>query len=573
MKNPLKSKALALILVFSMVIATALTGCGTKKDTTEDSTTSTADNTATTETTTDATTDTTTPATDSAEGVVLDVSVGPEPETIDPTMNTSVDGATLINHTFEGLMKINAQSEVVSGAAESYTLSEDGLVYTFKIRSDAKWSDGTDLTADSFVYSWQRLVDPATASDYSYMIDGVKNANEIMAGEKDKSELGVKAVDAKTLEVTLNVAAPYFLEICAFPATYPLREDIVSANPDTWTQDSATYIGNGPYVVSAWEHQSMLVMTQNTNYYGVADLGPATINFHLMEDDNTILASFENGEILFGDSLPNEEIQRMTNNGLYIEGQLGTYFLCLNVTDPALSDVNVRKALSLAIDRQYLVDSVAMGGQQPADTFVATGLSDVDATAEFHDVATKWWDNATYEANCTQAKQLLADAGFPNGEGFPSIEIMINPGHEANAEAITYMWKEVLGVNVTISSQDWAVFIETRSTGGYQIARHGWLADYNDPISFLDMWVTDGGNNDAEYSNTAYDDLIAQVKASSDRTERITLMHQAEDILAADMPIIPLYYYTDLFLKSDKLQGFYSSPLGYKYFMYCTVTE
>ncbi len=571
MKKSLKSKSLALLLVLVMVIATAFTGCGNKEE--DNDTSSTDSGTETTDTTESTDTTDTTETTTEDGGLVIDICVGPEPETIDPTMNTSVDGATMINHAFEGLMKINEKTEVVPGAAESYDVSADGLVYTFHLRADAKWSDGTDLTAESFVYSWQRLVDPTTASDYNYMIDVVKNANEIMAGTLDKSELGVKAVDSKTFEVTLNVATPYFIEIAAFPACYPLREDIVSANPDTWTQDPATYIGNGPYVVSSWEHQSVIVMEQNPNYYGVADLGPSTINFKLMEDQNTILASFENGEILFGDQLPNEEISRMTGNGLYIAGQLGTYFLCLNTEDPTLADARVRKALALAIDRQYIVESVAQGGQQPADAFVATGLSDVDGSAEFHDVATKWWDNSTYEANCAEAKQLLADAGYPNGEGFPALEIILNPGHEANMEAITYMWKEVLGVDITISAQDWAVFIDTRSTGNYQIARHGWLADYNDPISFLDMWVTDGGNNDAQYSNPAYDELIAGVKASSDRAERISLMHQAEDILGQDVPIIPLYYYTDLYLLNDKLQGFYASPLGFKYFMYCSVTE
>jgi oligopeptide transport system substrate-binding protein len=558
MKKSFMKKSLVLLLALTMMATTALTGCG-KKDTGNN-----------TGTDTDAGTET-----GATNDLTINVSVGPEPETLDPTMNTAADGSTYLNHVFEGLMKVDAEANIVQGAAESYTVSEDGLVYTFKIRQDAKWSDGTDLTADAFVYSWQRLVDPTTASDYNYMLDMVKNANEIMAGTVDKSELGIKAVDSKTLEITLAVATPYFLEICAFPATFPLREDIVSANPDTWFQDPATYIGNGPYVVKTWEHQAQIVMEQNPNYYGVADLGPKTINFKLMEDDNTILAAYENGEILFGDSLPSEEIERMTGNGLFIEGQLGTYFLCLNVEDEALKDANVRKALSLAIDRNYLVESVAKGGQQPADTFVPTGLSDVETTTEFHEKAEKWFsvDPANYEANVAEAKQLLADAGYPNGEGFPSIELMINPGHESIAEAVIYMWQQELGITATLSSQDWSVFIETRNSGDYQIARHGWLADYNDPISFLDMWLTGGGNNDSQWSNADYDALIQKVKASSDRAERIDLMHQAEKILANEMPIIPLYFYTDLFLKSDKLQGFYSSPLGYKFFMYTSVTE
>lgn len=553
MKKSVTRKSLVMLLALTMLVTTALTGCGKK------ATNNTGNQT----------------GNGTADGLVIDVSVGPEPETIDPTINTTVDGAAYINHAFEGLMKLDPEGNIVEGTAESYEVSEDGLVYTFKIRDNAKWSDGTPFTADAFVYAWQRLVDPATASQYNYIIDMVKNANEIMAGEMDKSELGIKALDEKTVEVTLAVATPYFLEICAFPATFPLREDIVSANPDTWIQDASTYIGNGPYVLDTWDHQSMIVMKKNPNYYGVEKIGPDTINFHLMEDKNTILASFENGEILFGDDLPSEEIERMTDKGLYIQGQLGTYFLCLNVENEALKDANVRKALTLAIDRNYIVNSVTKGGQQPADTFVPTGLSDVETTTEFHEVSNKWYsvDPADYEANVKEAKKLLADAGYADGKGFPTVELMINPGHESIAEAVIYMWQQELGINATISSQDWAVFSDTRSSGDYQIARHGWLADYNDPISFLDMWVTGGGNNDAKYSNAEYDKLIKQVKASSERKERIDLMHQAEDVLAKDMPIIPLYFYTDLYLKSDKLEGFYTSPLGFKFFTNVSVAE
>ncbi len=553
MKKVMK-KSLVMLIVLTMVSTTALTGCGKK----EKNNTGKQGNT-----------------TDTAKGLTIDVHVGPEPETIDPSINATIDGATYINHVFEGLMKLDPNGSFVEGMAESYKVSDDNLVYTFKLRDNAKWSDGTPLTADAFVYSWQRLVDPATASQYNYIIDMVKNAKEIMAGKMDKSKLGIKALDEKTVEITLAVATPYFLEICAFPSTFPLREDIVSANPDTWTQDASTYIGNGPYILEGWEHQSMITMKKNPNYYDVDKLGPDTINFHLMEDKNTILASYENGEILFGDDLPSEEIDRMKDKGLYIEDQLGTYFLCINVQNDALKDANVRKALSLAIDRNYIVNSVAKGGQRPADTFVPTGLYDIEKTTQFHDVAKKWYsvDPADYEANVKEAKKLLADAGYPDGKGFPSIEIMINPGHESIAEAVIYMWQQELGINATVSSQDWAVFTDTRRRGDYQIARHGWLADYNDPISFLDMWVTNGGNNDAKYSNPEYDALVAKIKASSDRKERIDLMHQAEDVLAKDMPIIPLYFYTDLYLKSDKLEGFFTSPLGFKFFKFASVKE
>lgn len=510
-----------------------------------------------------------------SDGFELNVCVGPEPESIDPAKNTASDGSTLINHAFEGLMKLDSDSKVVEGQASKYEVSEDGKVYTFTIRDDAKWSDGESVKASDFVYSWQRLVNPETASDYNYMIDMVVNANEIMAGEKDPSELGIKALDEKTVEITLSTPTAYFLEICAFPATYPVRQDIVEANPDTWSTDPETYIGNGPYVLESWEHQAKMVYTKNENYYDVENLGPDKINFELMEDQNTILSAFKNGEILFGDDLPNDEIESMKDNGLEIKSQLGTYFLCVNVNEKSLDNAKVRQALSLAIDRDYLVEKVAQGGQIPADTFVPTGLTDSDGETEFHDNAQAWYsvDSKDYQENVKKAKELLKEAGYENGEGLPTIELMCNPGHESIMEAIQSMWKDELGINVTISSQDWNVFIDTRNKGDYQIARHGWLADYNDPISFLDMWVTNGGNNDAQWSNAEYDKLINEVKSSTDNNERYTKMHEAEKILGEEMPVIPLYYYTDLMLVSDKLEGFYTSPLGYKYFMYTSVTE
>ncbi|MEG0856896.1 MAG: peptide ABC transporter substrate-binding protein [Terrisporobacter sp.] len=509
----------------------------------------------------------------SSDGVVLNVNVGPEPETIDPAKNTAVDGATLINHAFEGLMKLDKDGKVVEGQAKEVKVSEDKKVYTFTLRDDAKWSDGEPVKADDFVYSWQRLVNPETASDYNYMIDMVVNAKDIMEKKKDPKELGIKAVDEKTVEVTLETATPYFLEVCAFPSTFPVRKDIVDKDAESWSTKEDTYIGNGPYVLKTWEHQSKMVYEKNKNYYDVDKLGPDTINFVLMEDKNTMLSAFKNEEILFADDLPSEEIAAMKDKGLYVEEQLGTYFLCLNVEKEGLKDVRVRKALALALDRDFIVDKVAQGGQIPADGFVGIGLTDADAKTKFHDNAEAWYDVKDYKGNIEKAKALLKEAGYENGKGLPTIELMCNPGHEPIMEAVQNMWKENLGVNAKISSQDWNVFIDTRNKGDYQVARHGWLADYNDPISFIDMWVTDGGNNDAQWSNAEYDKLVSEVKSSTDQKERYAKMHEAEKILGEEMPIIPLYYYTDLYLKSDKLEGMYTSPLGYKYFMNAKITE
>lgn len=509
----------------------------------------------------------------SSKGVELNVNVGPEPATIDPAKNSAVDGATLINHAFEGLMKLDKDNKIVEGQAAKYEVNKDETVYTFTLREGIKWSDGEQVKAEDFVYAWQRLVDPKTGADYNYMIDMVKNANEIMAGKKKPKELGIKALDEKTVEVTLTTPTPYFLEVCAFPATFPVRKDIVEANADTWSTDPKTYIGNGPYVLKSWEHQSKMTYVKNENYYDLKKLGPDTINFVLMEDKNTMLSAYKNNEILFADDLPSEEIDAMKDKGLVIEKQLGTYFLSINVKKEGLDNVKVREALSLALDRDYIVEKVAKGGQIPADSFVTTGLTDADGKTEFHENAKKWYDAKDYKGNVEKAKKLLKEAGYENGKGLPSIELMCNPGHEPIMEAVQNMWKENLGLNVTISSQDWNVFLETRKEGDFQVARDGWLGDYNDPISFIDMWITGGGNNNAQWSNKEYDKIVSEIKSTTDAKERYAKMHEAEDLLAKDMPIIPIYFYTDLYLISDKLEGMYTSPLGYKYFMYCTVTE
>ena len=507
------------------------------------------------------------------DGVVLNVQVGSEPATIDPAKNSAADAATLINHAFEGLMKLDKDGKIVEGQAAKYEVNDDQTVYTFTLRDDAKWSDDKAVTAEDFVYAWQRLVNPDTGADYNYMIDMVLNANDIMEGKKKPEELGIKAIDEKTVEITLEKQTPYFLEVCAFPATFPVRKDIVESNGETWSTNPETYVGNGPYKLQSWEHQSKMTYVQNEKYYGVEDLGPDTINFVLMEDQNTILSAFKNGEILMGDDLPSEEIDAMKDNGLVVESQLGTYYLSINTQKYVLNNEKVREALSLAIDRNYLVEKIAKGGQIPADTFVPTGLTDADGKTEFHENATKWYDVNDYEGNVKKAKELLKEAGYENGKGLPSIELMCNQGHEPIMEAVQNMWKENLGVNSTISSQDWNVFIQTRKDGDFQVARDGWLADYNDPISFIDMWVTGGGNNNAHWSNAEYDKLVKEIKSTTDSAKRYELMHKAEDMLAKESPVVPLYYYTDLYLISDKLEGMYTSPLGYKYFMYCTINE
>ncbi len=470
-------------------------------------------------------------------------------------------------------MKLNEKGVPVEANAASYTVSEDKLTYTFTLRDGLKWSDGSELTAEDYVYDWKRAASTETAADYGYMFD-------VIEGYPDN--LNVVAKDKKTIEVKLVTPVPYFLELVAFPTYYPVKKDVIEASVkdgvETWATDPATYIGNGPYKMVKWEHDSEIIFEKNEHYYDVDSLGPDRIRFVLMDDDNAILSAFQNGDILFADSLPNDEIEAWKNKPeFFIEGQLGTYYVSFNTKKAPFDNPKVRMALSLAIDRDYICRVIGQAGQQPAGAYVPTGLSDVDPDKEFREVGGNYYDPtaAGNEENIARAKQLLAEAGYPNGEGFPTFEYLYNEstGHQLIAEALQQMWKDNLGITCTLASQEWNTFLNTRKNGDYEVARNGWLGDYNDPISFLDMFLSTSGNNDAQYENPEYDNLIKQIKTTEDRETRYKLMHDAEDILMNEAVVAPIYFYVDIYLKSQKLEGFYASPLGYKYFMHAKVTD
>ena len=517
--------------------------------------------------------------TTSTEDFEIAVNFASEPNTIDPALNSAVDGAVMINHIFEGLYKWvddgSGNATLALGQAKEVTPNADKTVYTVKLRDDIKWSDGKDVIAADFVYAWQRLVDPNTAADYCYMADIILNANEIMAGEMDKSELGVKAIDEKTLEITLHTACPYFEEIMAFPALMPIRSDIIEQYGDQWTFSPETYIGNGQYKMAEWSHNEYIKLVPSETYYDVDKLGPKVIKFALMDDTNAIYAAYRSGSLNFIQEVPVDEIPGLLSSGeLKVHPYLGTYYCCFNTSKAPFDDVRVREAFSLVIDRNYIVENVTKTGQMPATAFVPSGISDAPGTKDdFRAVGGDYMDVSAekYQENCERARQLLAEAGYPNGEGFPIVEYLYNTSdnHRLIGEALQNMWQTELGVTVNLVNQEWNTFLDTRKNGDYSIARNGWIADYNDPMSFLDMWLTGGGNNDAQYSNPDYDALIMQAKSTSDLAERMSLMHQAEDILMGqDVVHAAIYFYTDKYM-SQGIKGMYFTPLGYYFFGYC----
>lgn len=510
----------------------------------------------------------------------LTLCLASEPATIDPALNSAVDGAIMLNHSFEGLIKWvddgEGNAKLAPGMAESWDISDDGLVYTFHLREDALWSDGEPVTAHDFEYAWKRLVDAETAADYSYMVDGVLNAPEIIYdGTMEASDLAAVALDDHTFEVTLHTAVPYFVEIAAFPATFPVRKDIIEEHGDQWTFDPETYVGNGPYKMTEWSHNAYILMEKNENYYDYDALVPETIKFALMDDDNAILAAFNAGEIDYTTSgYPVDEIPALLASGqLKVADYVGTYYVCFQTEVFPFDDPLVREAFSLAIDREYITSQISQAGEVPAGGFVPAGVYDAEGPgSNFREVGGDYYTvpSTGYEANVERARELLAEAGYPDGEGFPIVEYIYNThdAHRAIGEALQDMWQTELGVQVTLANQDWGVFLETRKNGDYQFARHGWIADYNDPISFMDMWVTGGGNNDAQYSNPEYDELIRVAKTSADPAVRMKAMHDAEDILMGEAVVAPIYFYTNPYMVKDELKGWYYTPLGYSFFGY-----
>ncbi len=499
---------------------------------------------------------------------VLDINIASEPDSIDPALNTSVDGAIMISHLFESLIRWDDDGEgnavLKPGIAESWEVSDDGLTWTFKLR-DAKWSDGKDITADDFVYSWNRLVDPATGADYEYMLDMVKGY--------DEKKLDISAPDPKTFVVNLNVKCPYFEEICAFPAVMPVRKDIIEANK-TWTNSPETLVSNGAYKLEKWDHNSTLSMVKNPEYYDQDSVKAEKLAFHLQDDQNAIYASYRSGDLDFINSVPQEEIQKLLDTKeLKIKPYVGTYFVCFNTEKEPFNDPRVRKAFSLAIDRNFIVNQVTGQGQEPATAYVPSGVYDAKG-AEGDDFRTVGGDyysinDEDYEKNIEEAKKLMEEAGYKDGEGFPQIDYLYNTdeNHKAIAEALQNMWQENLGVQVSLQNQDWNVFLKERKEGNYNIARHGWIADYNDPMSFIDMWLTGGGNNDAQYKNPEFDKFVKAAKATSDPDERMENMHKAEDILIGeDNVVAPLYFYNNSYMMKPNIKGLYYTPLGYFFY-------
>lgn len=501
------------------------------------------------------------------------VQYGPNPETLDPALNSAIDASNTIITIFEPLLLINENNEVIGGQAESWEASEDGLTWTFTMRDGLKWSDGTDLTAKDFEYSFKRMANPDTAAPYAAtclgMIDGFDAAQ---AGDTDA--LNVKASDdGKTLTIVLSYPCSYFDKMAAFAAMSPVQQATVEANGDSWCTSAETFVSNGPYMITDWTPSERIVLTKNPNYVGGWDnskIVSDTITLLLLEDSSAAFAAYNSGEAVLIKDVPTDEIPSLTKaedgGDFYVDTILGTYYVSLNLQRDAFKDAKVRKALSLAIDRDYVANTIMQGTYSAADSIVGPGI--VDESGYFHDNGNAPYISADYEANLAEAKKLLEEAGYPNGEGYPTIEYSTNDAgyHVPLAEYLQQAWGD-LGITLTINKMEWSSFTPARRAGEYDVARNGWVMDYNDPSNMLDLFCSGNGNNDGKYANPDFDAAIDASRVA-DSAEHFAQLHKAEDILMEDMGCLPIAYYNDYWLQSPTLKGTWHSPYGYWYLQY-----
>lgn len=522
--------------------------------------------------------DKTSPAEGVTAGLDLAVQVGPDPETIDPALNSAADGANIIMHAFETLLIVDQENKIVPGQAESYDVSEDGLTYTFHLRDGLKWSDASPLTASDFVYSWKRLSDPNVAAPYAGdMLGYVKGYEEAAAGDIDA--LGVSAPDDKTFVVELSAPCVYFSKLITHATMVPVQKSSVEANGEQWSLKPETYISNGPLKMIEWVPGSHVTFAKNENYWNADKITLNTLKFVLMEDSNAAYSAYQTGEVAMIKDVPTEEIPALRDKEeFHVEPNMGISYIDFQNQKEPFTNPDVRKALSLAIDRDYLANTVMQGIGAPAANFVPAGVSDVEGGTYFEDITRKnnggdFFNIKDYESDVAKAKELLAKAGYPDGKGFPVFEYMTNDAgyNKPVAEYLQSCWKEALGINMDIKIVEWATFTPTRRAGDYQIARDAWSLDYDDPSNLLNLLKSTSGNNSALYKNPELDKLLDEANSTNDVAEHYEKLHEAENMILEDAAIAPLNYRNEFWLQNPKLKGTWYSPYGYWFFQYATM--
>jgi oligopeptide transport system substrate-binding protein len=497
------------------------------------------------------------------KGSVLRVGNGAEVQGLDPHMVTGLVEHHVLTSLYEGLADLDlATMTPIPGAAASWTLSEDKRTYTFHLRPDGRWSNGDAVTATDFAYAWQRMLSPRMASEYAYLLHCIENAKAYNEAKlTDFGQVGVKVLDTYTLQVILTNPTPYFLPMQIHYAWFPVHKATIEAHGamdergTRWTR-AGNLVGNGAFTLVEWSPNEILRVEKNDHYWDAAKVRLAGIEFYPIDNQQTEERSFRSGKLHLTSTIPMDSIKRYREDNpevLHIHPALGSYFYRLNTTKAPFTDKRVRQAFSYALDREKIASHVMKGGETPAYFFTPPDIAGYTSTAKV-------------PFDPQKARELLAEAGYPNGEGFPAVELLFNTSetHKRIAEAIQDIWKEHLNVKVLLLNQDWKVYLSSMSNLDYTVARSSWYADVADPINFLECFLSGGGNNRTGFKSPAFDALIQKAYAEPDAEVRLRLLQEAEAILLDEAPIVPIYFYTEKYLQAESMKGLVENTLSYR---------
>jgi oligopeptide transport system substrate-binding protein len=491
----------------------------------------------------------------------LRVNINSEPPALHPGLAADATSGGVLLQTFEGLTRSGKDGKPENAMAEEITTSDDLKTYTFKLR-DAKWTNGDPVTAEDFVYAWKWALDPANQASYAYQLYYIKGAQAANTGEGSVDAVGVKAVDEKTLEVTLENPTPYFLELTAFYTYFPVNHTVATANPNWHTEAGENYVSNGPFKMTEWSHQDKIVLEKNADYWDAETVKLETVEMYMINDPNTELSMYDNGELdragsPFG-TLPTDALPQLKESGdLVVKPIAGTYWYKFQTENGPLKNKNIRKALAYSINRKAIVENITQGGQIPAMAAVPPSMIAENEQGYFAD------------ADIEKAKEFLQtglqELGLKDVSELGPITLSYNTSeaHQKIAQAVQDMWKTELGVEVTLDNAEWAVYIDKLHKGDYMVGRMGWLGDFNDPINFLELYrEKNGGNNDTLWENAEFKKLLDDSQKETDPEARVQMLKDAEAILMDEMPIAPIYFYTNVWVEKENLKDVVVSGLG-----------
>lgn len=498
----------------------------------------------------------------SANENTANLTIASEPPTIDPALGTDTTSGAIIDNVFEGLTSVTPEGDIVPAAAESWDVSEDALVYTFHLREDAKWSNGDPVVASDFEYAWKRVLNPETLSqraEFLYAIEGAENYNK---GEGDLEDVQINVLDDYTLEVVLRSPTPYFTEFVAMYTFSPVNPAVVDEKESWAVGANEDYITNGPFVLTEWTHNSDYVLEKNEQYWDMDNVALDAVNVQIIESEAAATSEFMAGNLDFLGSpygtVSLDSIEVFEEQGLLqTQATSAIYWYIMNVTDPVMSNPNIRKALALAVDRQNIVDNITKGGQIPALGYVPPMIPGFEEDRGY-------FEDADYDT----AREYLAVGLEELGLSDPSeltINLSINTSeaHSVIAQDVQEKWAQELGINISIDNTEWQVYLDKLSMLDYQVGRMGWTGKYNDATTYLDMYRTkDVGNNDTGWESEAYKALLDESDYELDEEARLQLLRDAEAVMIDEMPVIPIYYYSNAFVESDRIEGMDYDAVG-----------